>query len=94
MTCGEGVETRRRILEQPLFRGKECDVGEMEETRPCTFKLEECPSNTHLLKGITNDHYYLFGITRLLMNHLGLLLGLTAVSSVTCGILGIVMGRR
>ena len=55
-TCGEGVERRRRILEQSLFGGKECVVGEMEETRPCTDKLEECPSNTHLLIGITNDY--------------------------------------
>ena len=52
VTCGEGVEIRRRIVEQPLFGGKECVVGEMVQTRNCMDKLDQCPGNANVVIGI------------------------------------------
>ena len=53
-TCGEGVETRRRTVEQQaMFGGREC-VMDREEVRNCTTKLEPCPSNSSTVVGNTN----------------------------------------
>ena len=49
------METRRRILEQPLFGGKKCDMEEMEETRTCTDKLEKCKTNLNIVIGSTKN---------------------------------------